>query len=85
MTTEKQHVLSTYRRFFPVASGLACKFGLQGKFDIVMGNECNGNGGILVRARAAIVVADFAHVSTLVRYIKQWTIESIRLLRLSSY
>ena len=53
LTTEKQHVLSTYRRFFPVASGSAYKFGLHGQLIIVMGNECNGTGGILVRGKGS--------------------------------
>ena len=51
LTTEKQRVLSTYSKFFPVASGSAYKFGLHGQFIIVMGNECNGTCGMLVKGK----------------------------------
>ena len=46
-----KRVLSTYRNFFPVASGSAYKFGLHGQSVIVMASECNGTGGMLVKGK----------------------------------
>ena len=51
LSREKQRVLSTYRNFFPVASGSAYKFGLHGQFVIVMAIECNGTRGMLVKGK----------------------------------